>query len=229
MLEDVLNNIVAFDSSLTVAYKRVQDNITGNTAEINEYIALLDEAYAFMETAVAYNGSLWTNIENSIIKPFIFTDRSIYRPGQTVYFKGIFLKKTGDKTGYSIYKLLYLENLQKENENLQNDKNNIDLMLKDLEDKFEHEYWTVRMAKQAMLDMISYGRVGTGNLDSILMMSAEQQKQVLSLASSYTVFIDKNINQLMSNATTNSFSIEESLRNQLKLGKADKPDTEKLL
>jgi hypothetical protein len=85
------------------------------------------------------------------------------------------------------------------------------------------------MAKQAMLDMISYGRIGTGNLDSILMMSAEQQKQVLSLASSYTVFIDKNINQLMANATTNSFSIEESLRKQLKLGEADKPDTEKLL
>jgi hypothetical protein len=100
---------------------------------------------------------------------------------------------------------------------------------KELEDKFEHEYWTVRMAKQAMLDMISYGRIGTGNLDSILMMSAEQQKQVLSLASSYTVFIDKNINQLMANATTNSFSIEESLRKQLKLGEADKPDTEKLL
>ena len=100
---------------------------------------------------------------------------------------------------------------------------------KDLENKFEHEYWTVRMAKQAMLDMVAYGRLGTGNLDSILMMSPEQQKQVLSLASSYTVFIDKNINQLMSNATTNSFSIEESLRNQLKLGEADKPDTEKLL
>ena len=100
---------------------------------------------------------------------------------------------------------------------------------KELEDKFEHEYWTVRMAKQAMLGMISYGRIGTGNLDSILMMSAEQQKQVLSLASSYTVFIDKNINQLMANATTNSFSIEESLRKQLKLGEADKPDTEKLL
>jgi len=32
------------------------------------------------------------------IKPFVFTDRSIYRPGQTVYFKGIFLKKQGDKT-----------------------------------------------------------------------------------------------------------------------------------
>jgi len=100
---------------------------------------------------------------------------------------------------------------------------------KELEHKYEHEYWTVRMAKQAMLDMVSYGRIGTGNLDSILMMSPDQQKGVLSLASSYTVFIDKNINQLMSNASVNNFSIEESLRKQLKLGEADKPDTEKLL
>ncbi|WP_299524318.1 alpha-2-macroglobulin [uncultured Lutibacter sp.] len=36
--------------------------------------------------------------ESIEIKPFVFTDRSIYRPGQTVYFKGIFLKKTDDKT-----------------------------------------------------------------------------------------------------------------------------------
>ena len=100
---------------------------------------------------------------------------------------------------------------------------------KELEHKYEHEYWTVRMAKRAMLDMVSYGRIGTGNLDSILMMSPDQQKDVLSLASSYTVFIDKNINQLMSNASVNNFSIEESLRKQLKLGEADKPDTEKLL
>lgn len=33
---------------------------------------------------------------------FFFTDRSIYRPGQTVYFKGILLKKTGEK--YEIQK-----------------------------------------------------------------------------------------------------------------------------
>mgnify|MGYP000574936602 CR=1 FL=1 len=32
------------------------------------------------------------------IKPFIFTDRSIYRPGQTVYFKAIVLKKQGEKS-----------------------------------------------------------------------------------------------------------------------------------
>ncbi|WNW02956.1 MG2 domain-containing protein [Tenacibaculum sp. HL-MS23] len=31
------------------------------------------------------------------ITPFIFTDRSIYRPGQTVYFKAIFIQKEGKK------------------------------------------------------------------------------------------------------------------------------------
>ena len=36
--------------------------------------------------------------EKTTIKPFIFTDRSIYRPGQIVYFKAIFLKKQGDKS-----------------------------------------------------------------------------------------------------------------------------------
>lgn len=100
---------------------------------------------------------------------------------------------------------------------------------KELEDKYEREYWTVRMAKQAMLDMIAYGRVGTGNLDSILMMEPEQQRQVLSLASSYTIATDMNLNRLMANATTNPFSIEESLKNQLKLGETNKVSTEKLL
>jgi predicted house-cleaning noncanonical NTP pyrophosphatase (MazG superfamily) len=120
--------------------------------------------------------------------------------------------------------------LNSEDAKLPDGSNLIDVIgNKELEHKYEHEYWTVRMAKQAMLDMVAYGRIGTGNLDSILMMEPEQQKQVLSLASSYTVFIDKNMNQLMSNATMDNFSIEESLRKQLKLGEADKPDTEKLL
>ncbi|WP_372746943.1 MG2 domain-containing protein, partial [Lutibacter sp.] len=40
-----------------------------------------------------------TNKDDKItIKPFIFTDRSIYRPGQTVYFKSILLKKQDEKT-----------------------------------------------------------------------------------------------------------------------------------
>ncbi len=35
--------------------------------------------------------------EKTSIVTYFFTDRSIYRPGQTIYFKGIMLEKTGDK------------------------------------------------------------------------------------------------------------------------------------
>jgi len=98
-----------------------------------------------------------------------------------------------------------------------------------LEDKYEKEYWSVRMAKQAMLDMISYGRVGTGNLDSILMMSPEQQKEVMALASSYTVTIDRNINTLMGMAATNQTLIDGQLKDQFKIGTANDDLNEKLL
>jgi len=41
--------------------------------------------------------------EKTTLKTFFFTDRGIYRPGQTIYFKGILLEKNGDnfsiKTG----------------------------------------------------------------------------------------------------------------------------------
>ncbi len=36
--------------------------------------------------------------EEIVVRPFVFTDRSIYRPGQTVYFKVIAIKKQGKKT-----------------------------------------------------------------------------------------------------------------------------------
>ncbi|WP_218598426.1 alpha-2-macroglobulin [Polaribacter sp. NJDZ03] len=39
-----------------------------------------------------------TNEVNESLQSFIFTDRSIYRPGQTVYFKSIVIKKQGDQS-----------------------------------------------------------------------------------------------------------------------------------
>lgn len=44
----------------------------------------------------------------------------------------------------------------------------------------ERQYWVTRMAKQAAMDMVSYGRIGTGNMDSIAMMPEEDQ--ILTLA-----------------------------------------------
>tara|TARA_B110000967_G_C18902025_1_gene576616 strand:+ start:728 stop:7315 length:6588 start_codon:yes stop_codon:yes gene_type:complete len=42
-----------------------------------------------------------------LIKPFIFTDRSIYRPGQTIYFKAIVIKKQGATS--QVFKNEYVE------------------------------------------------------------------------------------------------------------------------
>lgn len=99
----------------------------------------------------------------------------------------------------------------------------------EIEDNLEKEYWSIRMAKQAMLDMISYGRVGTGNLDSILMMSPEQQKEVMALASTYTVTIDRNITTLMGMAATNQNMIDAELKDQFKIGTTNDNINEKLL
>ncbi|MGB0891587.1 MAG: MG2 domain-containing protein, partial [Flavobacteriaceae bacterium] len=56
---------------------------------------------AFFGDYYLYNQNRNNNYGESnetIIKPFIFTDRSIYRPGQTVHFKVIVLKKKGDQS-----------------------------------------------------------------------------------------------------------------------------------
>lgn len=53
------------------------------------------------------------------------------------------------------------------------------------EDKYEAEYWTNRLGKQAACDLMFYGRINTGNLDAILSMPAEQQMETLTLAINY--------------------------------------------
>ena len=45
-----------------------------------------------------YPRSSYDQDEELIARPFLFTDRSIYRPGQTVYFKGILIQKKGEQS-----------------------------------------------------------------------------------------------------------------------------------
>jgi len=67
--------------------------------------------------------------------------------------------------------------------------------------EMEKEYWTVRLAKQVALDFAAYGRPGTGNLDSILMLNGEQQNKVLGLASDLFVRVEARNNALINNAS----------------------------
>ena len=56
------------------------------------------EIVTFGDYYLNENRAITPEIESATIKSFLFTDRSIYRPGQTVYYKGILLKTLKNKS-----------------------------------------------------------------------------------------------------------------------------------
>lgn len=68
-------------------------------------IEFLNKSDSFYPATSFYLNAQRKSEPRAELKTFFFTDRAIYRPGQTVYFKAILLEKTGDKqeikTGHS--------------------------------------------------------------------------------------------------------------------------------
>lgn len=92
------------------------------------------------------------------------------------------------------------------------------------DDDEERQYWVTRMAKQAAMDMISYGRIGTGNMDSIAMMPEEDQILTLATTLQYNERLMNGLNQI-SQAVSQGL-----LENKEHLPKFDVPKvTDKLL
>jgi len=88
----------------------------------------------------------------------------------------------------------------------------------------ERKYWVARMAKQAAMDMVSYGRIGSGNMDSIAMMDEEDQIQTLATTLQY----NERLNQGM--IKINEAVNQGLLANERDLPKFDVPSiTDKLL
>jgi hypothetical protein len=54
------------------------------------------------------------------------------------------------------------------------------------EEKLEKEYWTERLGRQAGLDMISYGRIGAGNMEAILQLDPDHQHETMQYAISFS-------------------------------------------
>jgi len=52
----------------------------------------------------------------------------------------------------------------------------------DEENEWEKHYWTVRLAKQAAMDIVGYGRVSAGNIDAITQLDTVQQQEATVLA-----------------------------------------------
>ena len=60
----------------------------------------------------------------------------------------------------------------------------------------ERKYWIARMAKQSATDMIGYGTISAGQIDSLLMMPKEDQEASLNLSMRYAGAINKGINEM---------------------------------
>lgn len=88
----------------------------------------------------------------------------------------------------------------------------------------ERNYWVTRMAKQAAMDMVSYGRIGTGNMDSIAMMPEEDQILTLATTLQYNERLMGGLQQISSAVS------QGLLENKDHLPKFDIPKvTDKLL
>lgn len=60
----------------------------------------------------------------------------------------------------------------------------------------ERMYWVARMGKQAAMDIVSYGRIGAGNMTSIMDMPEEDQVKTLEVAVKYSGMIGGGIDKL---------------------------------
>lgn len=49
------------------------------------------------------------------------------------------------------------------------------------ENKWEEHYWVVRLAKQAAMDLVAYGRIGSGNMEAITQMGPGLQEETIAL------------------------------------------------
>jgi len=78
---------------------------------------------------------------------------------------------------------------------------------KELEEELERQHWVTRLAKQAGMEMLAYGKIGTGNMDAIAMMAPQEIDECLKLTSDYVVRVGTGMGMLT----------EKSI-NDLKLG-----------
>jgi len=74
------------------------------------------------------------------------------------------------------------EFLDSEDGKLEDGRSLMDVIDTEEEELFEAHYWTLRLAKQAAMDISSFGRVGTGNMEAICNLTLEHQEQVLGIA-----------------------------------------------
>ena len=80
-----------------------------------------------------------------------------------------------------------------------------------LDKEEEHKYWVARMAKQSAVDLIGYGTINVGNIDSILMMPEGDQTKTIDLALKYAGGIKSGMERMRLKAEEEISFLEEGM------------------
>lgn len=88
---------------------------------------------------------------------------------------------------------------------------------KELEEELERQHWVTRLAKQASMEMLAYGRIGTGNMDAIAMLPPKEIGECLQLTSQYSARVGTGMGLLTDKAI-----------NDMKLGYVDPKSKEQM-
>lgn len=81
-------------------------------------------------------------------------------------------------------------------------------------DEEDRKYWITRMAKQAAVDVHNIGRVGSGNLDSILNMPPEDQLLALKAAVEHATLLTAGVEKMQKQLMPEVRKILESVDEQ---------------
>ena len=95
------------------------------------------------------------------------------------------------------------------------------------EDLHEADFWTARLAKQAAMDMQSYGKVMSGNMEAITMLPPEQQTEILSIANTFDLQSQNHQVQLRDH-TAQTLSLENQINNNEDESEESTSTTDKL-
>jgi hypothetical protein len=87
----------------------------------------------------------------------------------------------------------------------------------DLSLKLEEDHWIQRLGKQAALDLLSSGKIGTGNMDAISMMNQDQAIAALDVAVDWATRVNSAMEQIQ------SAKIKELANKQFSLNLIDTP------
>jgi hypothetical protein len=95
------------------------------------------------------------------------------------------------------------------------------------QEQAEREYWIKRLGKQSAMDMIAYGKVGVGNMDSLTMLSYEDQQKAIELASDVFVHNERRLQQIVHKSNQqaqlgNASELTEQLKISVQKEKKDK-------